>query len=194
MFFLFQLLESIKLVKGVQTSSNHFLLLFVKRIPLLIETGNFSPGLLLGRLGPSCRYPSLLLGYLGPFFFLLEYFSLFLEGFPFENFGYSVDLANIAGLALTNTLGIPYILSVARSDVLSLILFTASTRGYVSFTSFGYRVTKGDRTTIVAFGWHNGKEGRSWPSSDISYVVLKRRGDASREGNNITKAHVTGGP
>jgi hypothetical protein len=152
MFFLFQLLESIEFVKGVQTSSNYSLLLFVKRIPLFIETGNFSPGLLLGRLGLSCRCLGLLLGRLGPFFFLPEYFSFLLEGFLFENFGYSIDLANIAGLALTNTLGILYVLSIARSDILLLILFIASTRGYVSFISFGYRVTKRNKTTIVAFG------------------------------------------
>jgi hypothetical protein len=74
------------------------------------------------------------------------------KGFLFENFGYSVDLANIAGLALTNTLGILYMLSIARSDILLLILFIASTRGYVSFTGFSYRVTKKDRITIVIFG------------------------------------------
>jgi hypothetical protein len=152
MFFLFQLLESIEFVKGVQTNSNYFLLFFVKHIPLFTETGNFSPGLLLGRLGPSCCCPGLLLGHLGPFFFLLEYLSLLLEGFLFENFRYSVNLANIIGLALTNILGILYIFSITRSDILLLILFIASTRGYISFTSFGYRVTKGNRTTIVAFG------------------------------------------
>jgi hypothetical protein len=103
-----------------------------------METSNFSLGLLLE--------------YLGLFFFLLEYFLLFLEGFLFENFGYSVDLANITGLALTNILGILYVLSIARSDILLLILFITSIRGYVSFTSFGYRVIKGNKTTIVAFG------------------------------------------
>jgi hypothetical protein len=152
MLFLFQLLESIKLVKKIQTSSNYFLLLFVKRILLLAETGNFSPGLLLEHLGPSYRYLGLLLGCLGPLFFFLEYFSLLLEGFLFENFKYSVDLANIAGLALTNILGVPYILDITRSNILLLIFFTASTRGYISFISFGYYITKRNKTTIVTFG------------------------------------------
>jgi hypothetical protein len=74
------------------------------------------------------------------------------KGFLFENFGYSVDLANIAGLALTNILGIPYILSVARSDILSFILFTTNTRDYVSFTGFSYYVTKRNKITIIMFG------------------------------------------
>jgi hypothetical protein len=74
------------------------------------------------------------------------------KGFLFENFGYLVDLVNITSLALTNILGILYILSIARSDILLLILFIASIRGYVSFTSFGYYVTKKDKTIIVIFG------------------------------------------
>jgi hypothetical protein len=76
----------------------------------------------------------------------------FLEGFLFENFRYSVDLINIAGFVLTNILGVPYVLDIARSNILLLILFTASTGGYVSFASFSYRVTKKNRTTIVVFG------------------------------------------
>jgi hypothetical protein len=32
------------------------------------------------------------------------------------------------------------------------------------------------------------------PSSDISYVIFKRRDDANREGNSVTNAHVTRGP
>jgi hypothetical protein len=74
------------------------------------------------------------------------------KGFLFENFGYLVDLVNITSLALTNILGILYILSIARSDILLLILFIASIRGYVSFTSFGYYVTKRNKTIIVIFG------------------------------------------
>jgi hypothetical protein len=31
-------------------------------------------------------------------------------------------------------------------------------------------------------------------SCDISYMILKRWGDANREGNNVTNAHVTRGP
>jgi hypothetical protein len=117
-----------------------------------------------------------------------------LEGFLFENFRYSVDLANIAGFVLTNILGILYILNIARSNILLLILFIASTGGYVSFTSFGYRITKGDRTIIVIFGWYNRKRGSFWLSSEISYIVLKYRDDANREGNSVTNAHVTRGP
>jgi hypothetical protein len=37
------------------------------------------------------------------------------------------------------------------------------------------------------------KEGKPWPSSNISYIILKRRDNANREGNNITNAHVTRG-
>jgi hypothetical protein len=29
---------------------------------------------------------------------------------------------------------------------------------------------------------------------DISYVILKRRGDANRKGNSVTNAYVTRGP
>jgi hypothetical protein len=83
---------------------------------------------------------------------------------------------------------------ITRSNILLFILFTASTRGYVSFASFSYRVTKGDRTIIVAFGWYNRKKGRLWFSSNISYIILKRRDNASREGNSVTSAHVTRGP
>jgi hypothetical protein len=75
-----------------------------------------------------------------------------LKGFLFKNFKYSVDLANIIGLALTNILGVLYILDIAWSNILLLILFTTSTRGYVSFISFSYCVTKRNRTTIVMFG------------------------------------------
>jgi hypothetical protein len=117
-----------------------------------------------------------------------------LEGFLFENFRYSVDLTNIAGLALTNILGISRILNIARNNILLFIFFTTSTRGYISFTGFSYRVTKIDRTTIITFGWHNRKERNFWLLSEISYIVLKRRDDANQEGNSVTNAHVTRGP
>jgi hypothetical protein len=74
------------------------------------------------------------------------------KGFLLEDFGYPVDLANIAGLVLTNILGILYMLNVTRSDILLLILFIASTRDYVFFTSFSYCITKENKTTIVTFG------------------------------------------
>jgi hypothetical protein len=76
----------------------------------------------------------------------------FFEGFLFENFRYSVDLTNIIGFVLTNILGVPNIFNIARSNILLLILFIASIRGYVSFTSFGYYVTKRNKTIIVIFG------------------------------------------
>jgi hypothetical protein len=113
------------------------LFFLVEHILLFIKTNDFSLGFLLK--------------YLGFFFFIPKYFLFNFKGFLLENFRYSVDLANIIGLALTNILGILYILSVARSDILLLIPFIASTRGYVSFISFSYRVTKRDRITIVMF-------------------------------------------
>jgi hypothetical protein len=74
------------------------------------------------------------------------------KGFLFEDFRYSVDLVNIASLALINTLGILGIFYIARDNVLSLAFFITSIRSYVSFSSFGYRVTKRNKTIIVIFG------------------------------------------
>jgi uncharacterized membrane protein YhaH (DUF805 family) len=82
----------------------------------------------------------------------MKFLLFFLEGFLFEKFRYPVDLANIAGLALTNTLGVPRILDIAWSNILLLIFFITSIKGYVSFISFGYYVIKRGRTTIVMFG------------------------------------------
>jgi hypothetical protein len=118
----------------------------------------------------------------------------FFKRFLLENFRYSVDLADIAGLILINILSISSILNIAWSDILLLIFFITSTRGYISFTSFSYRVTKGNKTIIVIFGWYNRKERKPWPPSGISYVIFKRRDDANREGNSITNAYVTRGP
>jgi hypothetical protein len=147
---------------------------------LFIETDNFSLGLLLR--------------YLGLFLLIPKYFSFSFKGFLFENFRYSVDLTNIISLALTNILGISYVLSIARSDILLFILFITSIRGYVSFISFSYRVTKRNKTTIVMFRWYNKKKGSFWPLSEVSYIVLKYRDNANREGNNITNAYMTRGP
>jgi hypothetical protein len=72
--------------------------------------------------------------------------------FLLENFRYSVDLADIASLALTNILGVSNILNIARNNILLFILFITNTKGYISFISFGYYITKGNRTTIVMFG------------------------------------------
>jgi hypothetical protein len=103
----------------------------------LIETNNFSL--------------SFLLRYLGFFFFIPKYFSFSFKGFLLENFRYSVDLANIAGLALTNILGILYVLSITQSDILLFILFIASIKDYVSFIGFSYYITKRNKITIVIF-------------------------------------------
>jgi hypothetical protein len=78
----------------------------------------------------------------------LFYFKRFL----FENFKYSIDLANIASLVLIDILGISGIFYIARDDILSLVLLITSTRNYVSFSSFSYRVIKGGRTIVVTFG------------------------------------------
>jgi hypothetical protein len=51
-----------------------------------------------------------------------------------------------------NILGVLYMFDIARSNILLLILFITSIRGYVSFASFGYRVTKGNRIIIMTFG------------------------------------------
>jgi hypothetical protein len=76
----------------------------------------------------------------------------FFKGFLLENFRYSVDLADIASLVLTNILGVSNILNIARNDILLLIFFIASIRDYVFFISFSYRITKRNRITIVTFG------------------------------------------
>jgi hypothetical protein len=77
---------------------------------------------------------------------------LFFKRFLLENFRYSVDLTDIASLVLTNILGVSSIFNIARNNILLLILFITNTRGYVSFISFGYRVTKGNKIIIIIFG------------------------------------------
>jgi hypothetical protein len=93
-----------------------------------------------------------LLKYLGFFFLIPKYFLFSFKRFLLENFRYSVDLINIISLVLTNILGILYMFSIARSDILLFILFITSIKGYVFFTSFGYRITKKNKITIVIFG------------------------------------------
>jgi hypothetical protein len=124
----------------------------------------------------------------------MKLLSLFLQGLLLGNRRYAVDLANIAGFALTNILSITRVFDIARSDILPPILFVSRTWGHVSFTSLFYRITKGNGATGSMFGWHDKKEERPWPLGDISYVVLKRRDDANPEGNSITNSHVTRGP
>jgi hypothetical protein len=95
---------------------------------------------------------SLLLRYLGPFLFIPKYFLFCFKGFLFKNFRHSIDLANIIGFVLTNILGISSIFNIAWSNILLLVFLVASIRSYVSFTSFGYHVTKRNKTIIVMFG------------------------------------------
>jgi hypothetical protein len=76
----------------------------------------------------------------------------FFEGFLFENFRYSINLADIVGLALTNILGVSSVFNIIRNDILLLILFITSIKDYVFFISFGYRVIKRNRIIIVIFG------------------------------------------
>jgi hypothetical protein len=73
------------------------------------------------------------------------------KGFLFENFRYSIDLANIISLALIDILGMSSIFYITRGDILSLVFFITNTRSYISFSSFSYRVTKGDKITVVIF-------------------------------------------
>jgi hypothetical protein len=101
---------------------------------------------------------SLLLKYLGLFLLIPKYFLFSFKRFLFENFRYSVDLANIISLALTNIFSILYILSITRSDILSLILFIASIKGYISFTSFGYYITKKTKQQSLYSGSIIGKK------------------------------------
>jgi hypothetical protein len=85
-------------------------------------------------------------------FFNIKFLLFLFKRFLLENFGYSVNLANIIDLVLTNILGVSSILNITRSNILLLIFFITNTRGYVSFISFSYYITKGNRITIVMFG------------------------------------------
>jgi hypothetical protein len=113
------------------------LFLLIKRILLFIEINNFSLGLLLR--------------YLGFFLLILEYFPFYFKGFLFENLGHSIDLANIAGLALMNILGISSIFHVTRGNILLFVVFIASTKSYVFFSGFSYRVIKRDGVLVAIF-------------------------------------------
>jgi hypothetical protein len=138
MFFSFQLLESIKFVKKVQTGRDYSLLFLIKRVLLFTETNNFSLGLLLKHLGLLLLIP--------------KHLSFCFKGFLFKNFGYSIYLANVIGFALTNILNISSMFHIARSNILSLVFFITSIRSYISFASFGYCVAKRERIAIVTFG------------------------------------------
>jgi hypothetical protein len=95
------------------------LFFLIKYILLLVETNNFSL--------------SFLLKYLGFFFFIPKYFSFCFKGFLFENFRYSINLADIISLALINILGITNILNITRDNILLLVLFVTSIKNYVFF-------------------------------------------------------------
>jgi hypothetical protein len=82
----------------------------------------------------------------------IKLFFFFFKRFLFENFRYSINLVNIINLVLTNILSVPSIFNIARNDILLLILFITNIRGYISFISFGYYVTKRNKITIVIFG------------------------------------------
>jgi hypothetical protein len=88
---------------------------------------------------------------LGLFLFILEYFLFCFKRFLFENFKYLIYLTNIISLVLTNILGVSSILSIARDNILLLILFITSTRSYISFSSFSYCVSKGNKIAVVIF-------------------------------------------
>jgi hypothetical protein len=75
----------------------------------------------------------------------------FFKGFLLENFRYSVDLINITNLVLTNILGVSSMLNIARNNILLLILFIINIKGYISFISFSYYITKRNRIIIVIF-------------------------------------------
>jgi hypothetical protein len=138
MFFLLTSFELIKLLQRIQTNSNYFLFFLIKYILLFAETDDFNLGLLLR--------------YLGFLLLILEYFSFCFKGFLFENFRYSIDLANIISLVLTNILGVSSILNITRGNILLLILFITSIRCYVSFSSFSYYISEGNKTAVVIFG------------------------------------------
>jgi hypothetical protein len=106
---LFQLLENIKLVEGIQTNSDYSLFFFIKYILFLIETNNLSL--------------SFLLKYLGFFLLILKYFLFCFKGFLFENFRYSINLTNIISLILTNILGISSIFYITRGDILLFFFY-----------------------------------------------------------------------
>jgi hypothetical protein len=82
----------------------------------------------------------------------MKFLLLFFKGFLLENFGYSVDLVDIAGLALTNILGVSSIFNIMQNDILLFIFFITNTKSYIFFISFGYCITKRNKTIIVMFG------------------------------------------
>jgi hypothetical protein len=74
-------------------------------------------------------------------------------------------------------------------------VFAAGTRGHFGAHTI-YAESKVDlfHTFAGTLGGYDRKEGRTWGFSDISYMILKRRDNASREGNSVTNTHVTRGP
>jgi hypothetical protein len=73
------------------------------------------------------------------------------KGFLFENFRYSIDLANIISLVLTNILGVSSMFYIIQGDILLIVLFITNTRSYIPFSSFSYYVIKGNRIIVIIF-------------------------------------------
>jgi hypothetical protein len=114
-----------------------------------------------------------------------------------------VSQANITGFPKTGIFNTTIIILVflgKNNAIVGFIIrinrvFATGTRGYFG-THIIYAKSKIDLFRIFAgmLGGYNKKEGRTWGFSNISYMILKRRDDTSREGNSVTNTHVTRGP
>jgi hypothetical protein len=92
--------------------------------------------------------------------FLAELFLLSFNILLLGYLGYTIDIADIIGLALPNAFGIAGILLVARGDTSFFILFITRTRSYIKFSYPTNHFTKSE-VILVNRGlfWHN-KKGR----------------------------------
>jgi hypothetical protein len=100
---------------------------------------------------------------------------------------FSIAIIILAFLGKSNTI-VGFAVGINR-------IFATGTRGYFdAYTIYTESKVNLFRMLAGTLGGYDIKEGRTWGSSDISYVILKRRDDASREGNSITNTHVTRGP
>jgi hypothetical protein len=70
------------------------------------------------------------------------------EKFLLKNCRYTIDLANVIGLALTDIFNATGIFDIAGGNILLSVLLVSGTRSYISFTSSFYNITKGNGTTI----------------------------------------------
>jgi hypothetical protein len=84
---------------------------------------------------------------------------------------------------------------LGKGNIVSIGILAVNTRGYLN-TYAVYAESKLDlfRVFTSALGGYNRKKERPWALYDISYMILKRQGDANREGNSITNTLVTRGP